>query len=383
MVLPPKEKGQSTPTLRIQIKTKTKFDPRSVVIDVRREGLQTVQEHAILYSKPRKTPVLQTVSFHELIKMHPFIQWDKENKLALIPKGNWQVKTNLILPTGTGLMMEAGVSLTMSPNTFILVRGPLKLMGGVHNPVVLDSASANAPWGGIVVLESPEPSLLRYSILQNMKAIQDGPWAMSGAVTFYRSEVTIEDSTFEKISAEDGINIINSNFEIQRSTISNTRSDAIDADFSNGSISNSKFRNIGGDGIDVSGSKIHVKNVRLENIHDKAISVGEVSHMKASNIIVINAGTGVASKDGSFTEIKGAKFETIRNAALMGYEKKPEHGPGRLVAKEIEFKQVNQQAIVQKGSALTLNERIINPIDLDVDVLYKNQSMRKETNLDD
>ena len=135
------------------------------------------------------------------------------------------------------------------------------------------------------------------------------------------------------------------------------------------------FENIGlaggGDAIDVSGSIVSVENTRFINIDDKAISVGEQSHMQATGLDINGTGTAAASKDASVLELTFSKINNARVAGLMAYIKKPEFGPGQITASSIDFSAGFEKARAQKGSSINIDGVEIDTVDIDVEDMYK------------
>ena len=204
--------------------------------------------------------------------------------------------------------------------------------------------------------------------------VSKGGWALSGGINFYESDIIMENVSFIGSQSEDALNIVRSKFDLKNITIKNTTSDGFDSDFSSGTIENGRFENIGsqggGDGVDVSGSKVTVINSYFENISDKAISVGENSNLKATNIDIKNADIGVASKDGSLLTISDSKFSEIRKAGLMSYIKKPEYGSAEILAKNISIESTGDKFISQSGSKITIDGVETPSVVLNVKNLY-------------
>ncbi len=132
-----------------------------------------------------------------------------------------------------------------------------------------------------------------------MKSPAKKGWELTGAVTFYKSDVEINNCYFGQIQSEDALNIIRSRFSLENSVFEETVSDAYDSDFSNGRIMNCRFSNIGNDGIDGSGSVMQINNVIVKKCGDKAISGGEESKFVIKSLLVDEANVAIASKDGS------------------------------------------------------------------------------------
>ena len=98
----------------------------------------------------------------------------------------------------------------------------------------------------------------------------------TGAIVFYNSDINIDNVIFSNNSAEDSLNIIESNYKLTNVIFENTISDAFDSDYSNGYIENINLRDVGGDGLDFSGGHVELNKIEAKNIFDKAISAGEV-----------------------------------------------------------------------------------------------------------
>ena len=160
-------------------------------------------------------------------------------------------------------------------------------------------------------------------------------------------------------------------------SIRDTASDALDTDFCTGQIQGGHFQGIGGDGIDVSGSRVEIRDVTLQNVHDKAISVGEGSHLDAVAVSIRNAGTGIASKDASLALIRAPILRQIRHVALMAFAKKPEYGPAAIQSWDLRIADVGQTAVAQQGSRIEINGTSVEASRLDTLDLYRAGSMRK------
>ena len=89
-------------------------------------------------------------------------------------------------------------------------------------------------------------------IIQGTTFMKDGILSLTGGINFYKSDVDIINSKFLKSSAEDALNIIQSDFKMENVSIEDSDSDGFDSDFSTGQIINSSFSNIKGDAIDFS-----------------------------------------------------------------------------------------------------------------------------------
>ena len=153
--------------------------------------------------------------------------------------------------------------------------------------------------------------------------------------------------------------------------------DGIDSDFSTGLIRNSLFSNIGGDAIDFSGSKSKVHNAKFLNIKDKAISAGENSLIDLKNLKINNTGVGIASKDGSITELDNAVISDYKLSALMTYNKKSFYKYPKLISLGVKYDDSTNALISQTNSHLSVNGIQILEKDIDVKKLYETDIMKK------
>lgn len=309
---------------------------------------------------------------------HHWLTWDPTARRFDALPGAWRLDEPLILPEGAGLRLPAGTTLAFAPEAWLLVRGPFDLEGSSERPVVLKAQNTSRPWKGVYVLSAGSPSRWQHAEIRDTAALEDGYLILTGAVTFYESDVTMTDVAFIGTEAEDALNIVHSKFKMERSLVSNTRSDGFDCDFCQGELVRSTFRNIGGDAFDISGSHALIEDLEVEAVHDKAVSVGEGSEAIIRNLRARNVGTAVASKDRSRAVVEGAVVEGIEVAALMTYVKKQAYGPARLEATDLTLGgNVIRQAVAQVGNVLILEGEQIEATVLDVETLYESGPMKK------
>ena len=317
-------------------------------------------------------------SLKEQLARHPFLVPGQGDDTLRVKPGAWQVDGWLVVPEGSRLIAGPGTTLRFGPGGGIVSHGPLEFVGEEGSPVVLEGLPAEGEagrWQGVAVLAAGAPSRFSHVIIRNTSGIAQAGWELTGGVTFFRSDVEIEDSRFEGNSAEDAINVFGSRFAFRRMVIVDTKSDALDSDFSEGTMDDVLFEKIGqaggGDAVDLSGSTVTLRGGRFVDIQDKALSVGEKSTMTASAVRIDGAGTGAASKDGSRLELFDSTVSRVRFTGLAAYIKKPGYGSARIEARNITFSQVDSQALAQTGSEVTIDGVPVTPREVDVDQLYE------------
>jgi hypothetical protein len=335
----------------------------------------------IYYGRDVQAPIT-SMGLPEIKKL-PFISLDENKRVATIKKGSWHIDNFIVFPNEYSLTIEAGVNISFDENAGLLLRkGRLLSQGVEQSKVVLSAVDPSRGWRGITVLqgninENVGRSRLQHTVIRNTNFAQHNDWGTTGAVTFYESDVDIENVHFDGSQAEDTLNIVRSKFTLSRSHFNDTRSDAFDTDFVEGIISHSHFERVGGDAIDFSGSKIVADNTVFSHVNDKAISVGEGTSFSGEKMYVYNSGTGLATKDGSSSLIKDSVFKDISHATLMSYIKKPEYGGAKIVAMNVQYKKSGNAIVAQKKSRIFLNGVKIRTRKVDIEKLYKTGYMKK------
>lgn len=261
-------------------------------------------------------------------------------------------------------------------DSYLIVKGQLIAIGTDNEKIIFNSKNY---WKGIYVIgDNNKESVLDNVIIKNTTALVDGLLHLTGGVTFYNSKIQLKNSHFIDSKAEDALNIVNSQFLIENVTIENAISDGVDSDFSSGNIYNSKFFNIGGDAVDFSGSNINLIDSNFNQIKDKAISVGESTNIKIKNIYINNVGVGVASKDGSNTNIDGAIIENYKLAAMMTYNKKSFYDKPTLKALNTKINpEKNEAFLSQENTEMAINNKKIENKKIDIKLLYQTDVMKK------
>ncbi|MBU2524382.1 glycoside hydrolase family 55 protein [Patescibacteria group bacterium] len=286
-------------------------------------------------------------------KSHPFLIIDKKNKVITIPRGTFELTTPLIVPRGYLLVAESGVSLMLGSKMYITSYSPIKFIGTKDNPIRIGAKNVNKEWLNITVINAGERSILEHVIISGGSEKVDDDFNITGGITFLKSDVDIRNVLIENMNGEDALNIVQSNFCLENTTINGTKADAFDSDFSNGSIDKLTFDNIGNDAIDVSGSQVSINNTDILNAGDKGISAGEGSTVTIENSIINDSFIGLASKD--LSRITAINVDIGKTYfSLAAYRKKNEYGPG-----QIEFTTANnlipENVLIQQFSDIFIN----------------------------
>ena len=292
------------------------------------------------------TAILDTTAIYKVIGNRIF--FEQETKAT--------ISKNMIIPAGYTVVFEEGVELDFIKGAAFFSKSPVEMQGSEEYPIRLTSSDQSA--NGFVVMQAAEKSTIENVLFTGFDTWKYKNWILTGAVTFYESDVDIKNCIITENSCEDALNIIRSNFKISDMTISNTFGDGFDADFCKGEIHDSRFINTGNDGMDFSGSIIGIFDCIVDKAGDKGLSVGEQSKVNAENLTIKNAVLGVASKDLSILQVKNLKLENCQQG-FAAFRKKPEYGGGMIYIDGYEAENVEILHIIEKGSQLKLDNKMI------------------------
>jgi len=300
---------------------------------------------------------------NDFIRQHPnvddfkFLKVNESSKKIFIKRGNWNLNHSLIIPKNYEVVCQEGTRLNITNFAVILSYSPLKFFGSKERPIVIYSTDSTGQ--GIVVLNAGEGTALRNVIFSGLSNPSHGGWELTGAVTFYESDVKIDSCRFSDSTSEDGLNIIRSNFSIKKSFFDKTFSDALDVDFGKGEIISTSFIDCGNDAIDISGSFVEIRDVFVNGAGDKGLSVGEGSKVTAKTVEIINTVTAVASKDMSDLNVNNIKISDCK-IGFSVYQKKTEFGPAFLAVTGLTACKIDTLYLVEKDSKLKVDGKMIS-----------------------
>ena len=319
--------------------------------------------------------------------------FDVENNILKLKNDITIINQKIFIPKNYQVILKPNQELILINNAFIISESPWICIGKEDNSVIIRGEKNNFG-GGILIKDTKQKSKfinveIRYLAgwkneyrdkytkkiyssttyfknFENMREkifikkdeIQDEPFVLYGSINFYDTNVEINKLKVEKISSEDGLNIINSDFSMKNTSFSEIASDAIDFDFSKGNIIDSEFNKIGNDGLDFSGSNVYVENIYFDNVNDKQISIGENSKIRLNKIYGINSYIGIASKDGSITEAENIFFENVK-LPFLSYIKKNEYKKSIVYLTNVKLTNYLIDYLNDKYSQIYVNEKLV------------------------
>jgi len=271
----------------------------------------------------------------------------------------FHINEPLIIPPDKEVVIQEGQTFDLSNGAFILSYSPINAIGTEDRPITFISSDGTGL--GLVVIKPKFTSHLSHVIFDNLSNPVSGVWYLTGAVTFYETDVEISHSFFQNNRSEDALHIMRSDFVVNNCSFLNTFADAFDSDFSTGHIYDSSFSNTGNDGLDFSTSQVLAENIIFSEIGDKGISVGENSNLTIRNITVKGAVIGLTSKDFSIITGDSINISDVKIGMAL-YQKKPEFGPANMVLSNTRvFGSIGLDYLIQEGSTLFLDEKEIVP----------------------
>tara|TARA_B100001093_G_scaffold520115_1_gene612812 strand:+ start:3773 stop:6391 length:2619 start_codon:yes stop_codon:yes gene_type:complete len=378
IVLPSRPENSNQHKLTLKINNLA--NPKDISVKVRIWGLDT--DPISILIQPRKFIDLKLLpnfaQSNTRLTEFDFIS-EKKDQFFIIGNGNYKVNSDIVIPSNATLVVQPNTTLQFAQNACLICFGSIVVDGNSSNPVIFTDQTDG--WGGAFVHNPRKPSNFKFCVFENINGvgytsnpfgIERSGWNLTGAFSSYESEVKFENCVFTNINSEDALNIFGGRFELIDSNFSNTFSDAFDGDFASGKIEKCNFFNIGGDGVDFSGSESDISECTFSDIVDKAISVGEKSHIKADSIYVENVAFGVVSKDQSVAKLNDS---TIRNAsisAVSAYQKKPEFGPAEIYFNNSNFMDCSKDFLIQVKSLGMHDEKKMQTEVFNSDSLYKN-----------
>ena len=267
---------------------------------------------------------------------YDYLNYFIENKKELILKlDEVTISKNIYIPKNFIVKIKGGQKINIINNSYIISESPWEVGNSMKKTFI--GGKKNNFGGGLFISGKNTKSFFDNCVFYNLNGTKDkknktnilNDRTIYGAINFFETDITINNSEFFSIKAEDALNIISSNFQIKNTSFKDLLFDGIDVDFGEGSIVKSNFSSIGNDAIDFSGSSASIKNISFSDIGDKIISTGEKSIINVIDIKGRNAKVGLASKDGSRIYADKVSFVNVKYP-FAAYQKKKEYKYGQI-----------------------------------------------------
>ena len=284
-------------------------------------------------------------------------------------KGTYKISEDIHINANSKVILNEGTTIDLINNSSIISKSPFFMKGTREAPVKITSSDSTGQ--GLFILKAGSKSELNNVIFENLSAPKKNSWSLTGAITFYESDVQINNCLFHNnIIGDDYLNIVRSDFDITNSNFTNVNADAFDSDFSTGYMKKVVFENIGNDGIDVSGTKLEIYKVTMTRVSDKGISSGEKSNIIADVVDINNSEIAICCKDNSTILISNCNINS-NTIGITAFQKKPEFGPANIIATNTQINNTTNPFLIETGSKLLLDGKEIKSNNEKVkDLLY-------------
>ena len=271
--------------------------------------------------------------YHSLTKFIPYTPFiDSIGDLVL--NGNYEINETLAVDD---LLIKAGTKIKLAPKVSILAK-KLSILGSKEKPVIIQNLVKGKPFGVVAANgDGKDEIVIKYLELSGGKdATLNGSYFSGGLSLYNHKRVMIENSFIHHNSADDGLNIKNSEILLKNNIFNANMADQVDLDFCKGFVENNRFIkhsiikdfsmveipvDDNGDGLDLSGSKVVIRKNKFMGFLDKGNSIGEETQVIVIDNIYINNRSAITAKDSSKVYIANNRYENNKYNIEL-YQKK-------------------------------------------------------------
>lgn len=271
-------------------------------------------------------------------------------KITFIP-GEWEVSKSIIIPPEYKVYAEGGVVLNFINQANFISQSPLEFVGTEDFPIEFNG-SGN-PSGGVLIINTSKESYFKFVHFKKLSS-QKG---LSGAVTFYKADVTVQNSMFSSITGE-SLNIIKSKFVLDKTLFESSSSNSFNSDYSKGDIRKCTFVNSHDNAMLFLGSAVEIEDTFVSGVKNIAIRAEELSNIFLERVIIKDAETAVVSTNMSRIEIRILELSNS-NIGFLASQKKPKLGPAIILGEEVIINNVVKPYLVEENSFLQINDKKI------------------------
>lgn len=297
-----------------------------------------------------------------------FCHHSKPENLCIL-KGEINIDKSLIFNKKT--VINPGTIINFKKGGNLIFNSSVLFNGTENNKITFNGNG----FGGIYIKNDNEQiSIIKNTSFSNLATVNSPLKRYTGSINGYGGLFQLTNVTISNGNAEDQLNIINSDVDIDGLKITNATSDAFDCDFCKGTIKNISFSDVGGDGLDISGSDLKIIKMYASNIKDKAFSVGEKSFAFIDDALYDSVATGIAVKDSSIVKASNIILKNINFDAFMTYVKKPFYNGDTIleVNNYVNYKnQIGNICIREKGTDLIINNKYCSISEINIEDLYQ------------
>ena len=260
----------------------------------------------------------------------------KDYNIQKKDKNNYYINSNIVIdrdtffPKGNNLYVAEGVEITFTNDVILRSEGSIFFKGSKERPIIVQGGN-KINTGSLILTDNSY--LINHVIFKNLSFPKTRNSILYGGVNIINSNLEINNSQIINSLSEDGINIISSKSKINNLILKNIYADAIDIDFGTLDFVNINCNIINNDCLDVSGANVKGNLIKATNVQDKGLSFGENSVGIIKNNFFKNNKLAVAVKDGSELEIINNTFIDNKYDIAV-FNKKKEYDNATLILKD-------------------------------------------------
>lgn len=301
-----------------------------------------------------------------------YIEIDSTASTIKVKSGKWNIKKDLVFPSGYAVSIAAGTRLRLAPGARIVSYSPVTLSGRADLPVIIE---ASDPTGSAFMVRGAKtPSTITHTHFRNLGGVRPVDSSMVGGIVFYRSPVTIQSSKFVNSDGPAALQIIGTNFQILQTVFDGASGDAMDVAASRGSIAGVTVKDVARDAIALSGSNLELREADFQAIGGTAIHIANSSDLVAKSVTISNAGTAVAALNGSRVRLAEFSLSKIATGFSVG-RNSDEFGTAELRISASRMTEVEQPFGAGPGSAIYWNGHRIKAAGSRTGALMSSQSV--------
>ena len=310
----------------------------------------------------------------------------------IMKKGTWVIYDDLIIPKNKKLIIPSGTEIILINNAQIISESAIIAKGTLLEKIFITSLSNSffdnknkglknnlisrltnrhkliiennylSSGQCIIINGAKETSIFENVIFNNLRNCEKEIVYSEGALNTYKTKIKMKNIIFKNNSnGDDGINLINSEFNLEDIALENINADGIDLDYSIGKINNFSCKTCFNDAIDISNTTLYLENFKAADVYDKALSIGEYSKLYAEDLEIQNANIGLAVKDGSFAKVKNILIKSTK-FPITTYIKKKEFGPAKIELKTVLLEENLNPIFIEDGTEFKIEEETINKL---------------------
>ncbi len=279
-----------------------------------------------------------------------------QNKTISVAPGKHLLNKNLLIPAGYIFEIGPGTELVLENGASIISYSPIQFIGTAENPILIHSEKKSGQ--GLLVLETKGKSLLNYVIFKALNARDGQGQATQSGVAFYRADVKFDHCAFLEIQSKNALSILYADYRLLDCQFENAAGDAFDADYSTGKLDKVSFSNIGKDAIEISGGNARIGQVDITQAFGAGLNANQHAIVSAEKITVSDSEQGIVATDFSKLVIYELKLDGLQQG-ILAYQKLPDFGGSQIEVKKCETANVQDLHLVEDGSVLLLNGKVV------------------------